>query len=382
MRILHMITTIDPATGGTMEAVRALVQFAPEHVESEVVCLNDPAAPFLNSIPCPVHALGPTETVYARNRRLIPWLRQNRQRFDGVIVHGLWQFTGLAALRALAGRTRYVVFPHGMLDPYFKHAFPRKHLKKWPYWAAVEYSVLRRAARVLFTTQMEETLAQQSFWLHAWKAAITPLGAIEPESTAEQQSSAFAAAYPVFASRRFVLFLGRLHVKKGCDLLIEAFARVAGSDPELHLVMAGPDQQGWAAALAATAAQAGLAERVHFPGMIEGDAKGGARRTAEVFALPSHQENFGIAVAEALACGTPVLLADKVNIAPDVAADGAGLMETDTLAGTVRLLERWIALPEEERIAMSGRARQCFVQRYDMRHNTQHILELAGGVGE
>ena len=119
-------------------------------------------------------------------------------------------------------------------------------------------------------------------------------------------------------------------------MLIDAFAKVAADDPELHLVMAGPDQQQWSAELQQTAAKAGIAARIHWPGMITGDAKWGAFYGAEAFILPSHQENFGIAVAEAMACGTPVLLSDKVNIAEEIANDGAGFMEPDTPDGTLQ----------------------------------------------
>ena len=139
-----------------------------------------------------------------------------------------------------------------------------------------------------------------------------------------------------------MLFLGRIHRKKGCDLLIDSFIKLASLDPGLHLVMAGPDQQNWSADLQAQVAAAGLTPRVHWPGMLHGDVKWGALCAAECFILPSHQENFGIAVAEALACSRPVLLADKVNIAPEIAADGAGLMQPDTPEGTDTLLRTWI----------------------------------------
>jgi glycosyltransferase involved in cell wall biosynthesis len=110
--------------------------------------------------------------------------------------------------------------------------------------------------------------------------------------------------------------------------------------------------------------------------MVTGDAKWGAFYASEAFILPSHQENFGIAVAESLSCGRPVLLADKVNIAEDIAKDGAGYMEPDTAEGTLRLLERWLATPPETRTAMGERAVECFRRRYDMRENAKTIMRL------
>lgn len=379
MRILHIIPTLDPATGGPVEVVRVLLEHGSQEHTQEVATLDDPAAPFLQQFAFPVHALGPRAATYGRTHRLIPWLRANRSRFDGVVVHGLWQYCGYAIWRTMGGRVPYMVFPHGMLDPYFKRAFPAKHWKKWLYWLPVEYWVLRGAARVLFTCKAEAELAQQSFWLHRWSPFVVPFGTTPPPSDTESQRvqrEAFFAACPSVRKRRFLLFLGRIDRKKGCDLLVNAFVKQATSDPELDLVMAGPDPQNWRVELQRAAQAAGVAERIHWPGMLLGEAKWGAFRCCEAFVLPSHQENFGIAVAEALACAKPVLLSDKVNIAAEIAADGAGLMETDTAAGTERLLARWIKLPPNERQTMTARAQKCFHQRYDMRENAKTVVRL------
>ena len=375
MRILHVIPSLDPATGGPTEVVRVLLNYGPEDYEQEVVTLDDPGASFLREMGAPVHGLGPRLSVYGRNDKLIPWLDANRERFDGVVVHGMWQYTGYAVWRTMRGRVPYVVFPHGMLDPYFKRAFPLKHLKKWLYWLPVEYWVLRGADRVLFTCVAEAELAKQTFWLHRWNALVTPFGTIPPEGDPGVQREAFFAACPAARGRRLVLFLGRIDRKKGCDLLVDAFVKQA-RQPELDLVMAGPDPQNWRAELMRGAEAAGVAKRIHWPGMLRGDGKWGAFHAAEVFALSSHQENFGIAVAEALACGTPVLLSDKVNIAADIAADGGGLMESDTAAGTLRLLKRWMELPPAEREAMTVRAADCFHRRYDMRENAKTVVRV------
>jgi glycosyltransferase involved in cell wall biosynthesis len=376
MRILHIIGTLNPAAGGPTESVRVLLSYGPIGYTGEVVTLDDPASPYLQNIGFPVHALGPTRTTYGFNRKLMGWLKMNRDRFDGVVVNGLWQYCGYAAWRTLAGNTPYVVFTHGMLDPYFKHAFPLKHIKKWLYWVPAEYRVLRDAYRVLFTSKAEKRLAEQSFWLHRWNPYVVPYGASGPHGDPEAQKQAFFETCPTVKDKRYLLFLGRIHRKKGCDLLIDAFAKVAADDPSLDLVMAGPDQQLWSQKLQETAVAAGIGDRVHWPGMVTGDAKWGAFYGSEAFILPSHQENFGIAVAEALACGRPVLLADKVNIAEEIAEDKAGLMELDTPDGTLQLLKRWIAMSDEEKKEMEKRARQCFHTRYDMRENAKAIIRL------
>jgi glycosyltransferase involved in cell wall biosynthesis len=179
MRILHIVGTISPAAGGPTEVIRTLVRHAPADIQSEIATLDDPASPFLADFPCPTHALGSSKKswyvpAFAR------WLAANRARFDGVLLHGLWEYTGLATLRTLAGHTPYAVFPHGMLDPYFKRAHPAKHLKKSLYWRAIESRVLRRAHRVLFTTAVERDLAQQTFSPARWQSLVVPIGAEPP----------------------------------------------------------------------------------------------------------------------------------------------------------------------------------------------------------
>ncbi len=375
-RILHVVGTIDPKAGGVSEAIRALIEYSPPEYVHEVASVDDPASSFLATLPFPVHPLGPHWRLLEYSSRLLPWLRANRERFDGVFVHGLWIYPGYAAWRAFVGRKPYAVFTHGMLDPYFKRAFPLKHLKKWLWWLPAEYWVLRGAYRVLFTCAAEEQLARQSFWLHRWRPYVVAFGATGPGGDTALAETAFWTICPAARGRRFLLFLGRIHRKKGCDLLIEAFCSCAALDPGLDLVMAGPDQQGWQAELTERLSQAGLSARVHWTGMLEGRAKWGAFFAAEAFILPSHQENFGLAVAEAMACGRPVLLSDKVNIAPDVAANGAGLMAADTLEGTARLLREWIAMPLEEREKMDLRARKMFLERYDMRTNAAEIVRV------
>jgi glycosyltransferase involved in cell wall biosynthesis len=377
MRILHVMRSFDPAGGGPIEAVRRLARgYREAGHEVELATLDDPDAAYLKDAPLPVHAKGPAKGKYGYSPKLLPWLRENLSRFDGVVVNGLWQYHGLAAWRACKGRIPYAVFTHGMLDPWFKRTYPMKHLKKWPYWALVEYGLLRDATRVLFTSEAEQRLAAESFWLHRWQGEVVPYGTPGPAGDAEALKAAFYAACPELKGRRLLVYLGRIHPKKGCDLLVEAFGRIAGDDPELNLLVAGPDQVGWVKDLRALAAKLSVAERVYWPGMLTGDAKWGAMYASEAFILPSHQENFGISVAEALACGRPVLISDKINIYEEIEKDGAALIEEDTLDGTARLMRRWLALSADERTRMGLAARRCFETRYDSRRLAGAIITV------
>jgi len=382
MRLLHVVHTLNPDRGGPSESVRMFVR-AHQRAgnEVEVASLDGvsdgPAGDGYRSLPgCPVHPCGPGKTNYGYSPRLDAWLKANYERFDGVIVNGVWQYHGVAARRALAGLKPYVVFAHGMLDPYFKDRYPLKHLKKLIYWTLHEHRNLNSAQAVCFTSEEEKRVAAKGFPFCQFRRVVVPYGTMGPEGEPEELKRAFFAKWPALQGKRYLLYLSRIHPKKGCDLLLEAFAKIAAE--ELQLVMAGPDETGWSTELKAMAERLGIANRITWTGMLRGDAKWGAFYGSQAFILPSHQENFGIAVADALACGAIPLISDKVNIAPDVAADGAGLMESDDLPGTIRLIERFQALSPAERNAMGQSALACYQRRYALRNAAQEVYKALG----
>ena len=328
-----------------------------------------------------MHKLGPSFSKYGFARLLVPWVKRNAPRFDIIVVNGIWQYHSFAIWGALRrSRTPYVVFTHGMLDPWFKRRYPLKHLKKWLYWPWAEYRVLRDAAAVFFTCTEEMILARQSFWLYRANEIVVDYGTAGPPDNEHEQRSAVTSAFPCLQGKRVALFLGRIHPKKACDLVIEAFARELASDPDWHLVMAGPDQTNWRAGLESAARKLGVIDRITWAGVVSGPTKWGLIRAAEVFLLPSHQENFGIAVAEALACGVPVLISDKVNIWREVEQDGAGFVADDTGAGLSSIVRRWTALTPDQQSAMRQNARACFEQHFEIQKASRNLISQLSSI--
>ncbi|WER48966.1 glycosyltransferase [Cupriavidus sp. WKF15] len=384
MKLLQLLPSLDPQQGGTTECVRQMsrrLAALGHHVE--LVTLDPQDAPWLRDAGAAVHALGPSRGGYRYAPRLLPWLRANAARFDAVIVNGLWQYHGFAAWMALRGSgVPYYVFPHGMLDPWFRTQHPLKHLKKWLYWPWAEYRVLRDARTVMFTAEEERLRARESFWLYRVREAVVNFGTAWPPLDDGRLREAFLAACPELRGKRLLLFLGRIHPKKGCDLLIEAFARVAGTDPFLHLVMAGPDGHGaaqWGPSLRARAEALGVGARVSWPGMLRDDMKWGAFHASDAFVLPSHQENFGIAVAEALGCGVPALVSTRVNIWRELVRNGAGMTAIDTVDGTESMLRRWLATEPAEREGMRVRARVAFARHFTVEAMAADVLRVVQG---
>jgi glycosyltransferase involved in cell wall biosynthesis len=384
MRILEIISSIDPAGGGPIEGVKQLaaVNTANGH-RIEVASLDAPGSPYIRSFPLPVHALGPGFLRYSYSSRLVPWLRRNAPQFDAVVINGVWQYSSFGAWRALhGGPVPYVIFTHGQLDPWFKSEYPVKHLKKRLYWPWAGYCVLRDARAVLFTCIEEKELVRQSFSPFPDNGVVVGYGTAAPRGDPQAEKEAFFAQYPELRGKRLAVFLGRLHPKKGCDLLIQAFSTVLAKDPCWRLVMAGPDETGWQSQLSAMAQQLGISDRITWTGMIGGPIKWGVLRAAEIFVLPSHSENFGISVVEALACGVPVLISARVNIWREIVEDGAGMVAPDTLAGTAQVLNDWIGLSSVAQKNMRDRTVPCFMKHFEVRRAASLLIETLQQISE
>lgn len=387
MKILRSIHTVNPALGGPIESVRqSSAALASRGHLVEIVTLDKPDDLWVRDFAAPVHALGPGLGGYGYAPRFSDWIKERQAEFDAVVVHGLWQYSSFGVWRALRGSvTPYFVFPHGMLDPWFKRTYPLKHLKKLLYWPWAEYRVLRDAAAVLFTSEEERRLARESFSLYHCNEVVVNYGTAAPDADLERAREDFLNRFPELRGKRLLLFLGRLHEKKGCELLIEAFlALPEAAVRNLHLVLAGPPaNDAYLAHLRKLARKPGSNDgpeaAITFTGMLTGQLKWGAFSAAEAFVLPSHQENFGIAVVEAMACGTPVLISNKVNIWREIVADGAGFADEDDRDGTMSLLTRWLAVSEQDRAEIRGNALRSFRERFLIDRAAESLLAIFRG---
>jgi glycosyltransferase involved in cell wall biosynthesis len=388
MRILHVIADLDPEKGGVCQALRTMIAgLEKSDIQSEVVSMVPSDAHFLRNDSFTVHAMGEGIGPWCYNPRLVPWLLNNFSRFDILIIHGLWLFQGYAVKKAMRiykkekitdTNTKKIlpelfVMPHGMLDPYFQRATGRrmKSIRNWLYWKLTEGRLCNGADGMLFTCEAERLLAREPFRpYHPRKETVIGLNVEEPIPRTDFVSSAFTDRYPA-AGTGYLLYLGRIHEKKGVDLLIMAYAFITDKYKRLNipipkLVIAGPGLESAYGQkiqkLVADRPQIG--ERVIFPGMLTGNAKWGAIYGCEAFVLNSHQENFGISIVEAMACCKPVLISKQVNIWKEIENEKAGLVSTDTLTGTMDLLDRWISMPHKEKNQTGKRARSCFEQYF------------------
>jgi glycosyltransferase involved in cell wall biosynthesis len=370
-----------------VEGVRNLTTEAMERgFDVEVVCADDPDSAWLPSWNPKVHAVGPGHLdKYGFTPRLDRWLAANAKRFDAIVVNGIWMYFGYAVWKATRRiGTPYFVFIHGALDPWFRKKYPLKHIKKSIYWKLVEHRVLRDARRTLFTTQEEMLLADRAFAPYQCRPEVSGYGIERPNlpDTFDKEDAirTLTEAHPSLANRRFILFLARIHEKKGIDLLLRGFAACRHALRGMALVIGGPAGDGRILdKLRNLASSLRIEEDVVWTGPLYGSAKWDAMRAAEVYVLPSHQENFGISVVEALACGVPVLVSDKVNIWREIQAARCGFVEPDDVAGTIRLLEAWAALPEPDKSRMRLNAKRSFAEHFDIARTSDRFFALLSG---
>lgn len=390
MRILFVIRTLNPAWGGPVQGFKNLSLQAQKHgLAVEVACVDDPASAWLSGWHLPVHAVGKGSLgMYGYSGALDKWLAANIARFDAVVVHSIWMYFSYAVWKAATRRRiPYYLFIHGALDPWFQQFYPSKNLKKKLYWRLFESKVMRDATAVLFTTEEEKQLAHNAFLPYQCNPVVVGYGIVSPPGTSsgvnrQAAREEFAALHPALRGRKFCLYLSRIHEKKGIDLLLESYARLKNEYEDTVLVMAGPGDPAAVEKFQALSKQLGLEDLVLWTGPLYQDAKWAAMRAADMYILPSHQENFGISVVEALACHTPVLISHKVNIWREVQEDSAGLVEPDTLDGTTGLLKRWAGLSQQQQEAMRTQARRCYERNFDIEANSRIFIELIRNGGK
>ncbi|MCX6053871.1 MAG: glycosyltransferase [Chloroflexi bacterium] len=377
MRILHIVSSLDPVYGGQPEVVKQLIPAlsALGH-QNEILTLDE----FIYHFPEPnlitVISLAPSYGKYNLNFKLIPWLLKNVDLFDCVICHGIWQFQSYGTW--LASRFKYFpffVYVHGALNPWFRITYPLKHLKKWLYWPWAEYFVLKSANGVLFTSEGEKKQAANSFWLYKVNPVVVNSGIKDPDSNPIRAKEVFQTRYPDLKDKEVFLFMGRIHPIKGCDNLLKVFSEFTGNNPKLHCIMAGPDVIGWVPSLKELAKELNIEDRITWAGMLEGELKWGAIYSASCLILPSHTENFGLVVAESLACGTPVILTNKVNIWEIIENEKAGFVADDTIEGLRNSLQKWIDLNINKQNEMKENARKCFINYFEININAQKLID-------
>ncbi|MDF2432799.1 MAG: hypothetical protein JWP44_2430 [Mucilaginibacter sp.] len=391
IRTLHIIQSLNPKNGGVAHVVKTFAsELVRQFVLCEIVTLDLPGEEHCTDKNVPCHYLGVKNNGWGYSSKLSPWLTENLEKFDVVIVHGLWLYPGYATMNAVSNlkrnapskAPRFYVMPHGMLDPYFQRAKERrlKALRNIIYWQLVERKVVNIADGLLFTCEMELLLARETFkQYNPQKEHVIGYGIKPPPQYNPEMQTAFRSCCTGLNKEPYLLFLGRIHPKKGVDILIDAYIDLYYKSVALpKLVIAGPGKHtSYGENLQAQLSNyPEVKKSIFFTDMLTGDAKWGSFYECEAFILPSHQENFGIAVVEALACGKPVLISDQVNIWKEINKEGAGLVKSDSLTGVKKMIRKWVNFTQEEKFKLSDNAINTYHKYFILNTSIEKLISI------
>lgn len=375
MRVLHVIPSVSPKRGGPSAALPMLMRASAAASLEVSVATTDDDGPEgrvdvafdepLQRDDGATYFYFPRQLMfYTVSWPLRSWLRRHVREFDVVHVHALFSFPSVAAARAAADLgVPFVIRPLGVLNRWGMEN--RRRTVKRASFRRLELPLIRRAAAMHYTSEREKREAEAVDPLvAATRSAIIPLPIEQPNSSGATVD-AFHGRFNEANGAHVVLFLSRIDRKKGIELLLQAFADVHREFPRAVLVIAGSGEEGYVRELHAQADRLNLGSRVLWPGFVTGADKEAAFAAATLFVLPSYSENFGIAAAEALAAGVPVLLSDQVAVADDVVDAEAGVV-VRCEAGAIAAALRELLGDPELRAKVSLRGKALVEERYSL----------------
>lgn len=381
MRVLHVIPSVAMTEGGPSAAIRliergltsaglSVTTLTTDHGMGAEIPANGQDLASARGAVAPDRVYMPIRlNFYKVAPGMLGWLDRNLRSFDVVHVHALFSFAPVAA--ALAARrsgTPYIVRPLGTLSIYGMSE--RRRALKAMSVRLIEGRVLKDAAAVHFTSEVErEEAAGQGL---KFRASVIPIG-IEPGMVRPERDQ--GAATPQDHARPNVLYLSRIDPKKNLEALIDAFSISTYLRSSARLTIAGSGDPDYVARLSARIADAGLTSLVTWLGHVEGGKKAAAFVGADVYALPSFSENFGIAAAEAMMAGLPVVLAPGVAIAEEASSAGACLVAGPDPAPLAATLEELLR-NEERRRRLSDGARAFARREYSVETMTRRLIGL------
>lgn len=376
MKILRVISSMHPSNGGPCQGIRnAIPYFQKVGITTEVVCMDDKNSHYSITDNFTIYKVGNGKTSYQYQPELLTWLKKNILNYDFIIVHGLWQYHNFAVCKTIEllkkqnlKIPKVIIMPHGMLDPYFQKATDRKWkaLRNKLVWTFIEKKCISQADAIFYTCEEEMRLAATTFKSYKPKKNFNVGYGIQmPPENKESLKDDFYKIYPEIKGKRYLLFLSRIHEKKGVDLLINAYNGLFQKNKDLpDLVIAGPTTSEYAQQMIKLASHN---PKIHFSGMLTGNAKWGAFYNCEAYLLPSHQENFGIAIVEAMACKKPVLITKNVNIWSEINEGGGGwIVNLEDKSAIENNLSEIIKNSEADFAAKGYKAFETYRDKFDI----------------
>ena len=364
IKILRIIHTLDPAHGGPQNAIiDNSLSLIKNGISVDILTSDIRNYHFKKIKNLRIINKGPSLNDYGLNFRLFYWLLKNKKEYSFILIHGIWQFYTLAA--RILFKNKYFVFIHGQLDPFFSLNLIKK-IKKKLYWFLIERGNLISSKSLLLTSDLEKKLIAKTYVdTNELKKIVINYGITKPNFDKKKVVEIFYKKFPKLKNKKFLLFLGRFHEKKGCDVLIKALKKIKNKNISINVLLAGPDNQ-YKNDLKSIVKKLELNNEIFWSDIISKDLKWGAITASKGMVLSSHGENFGVSLAESLCCGKPVLSTYKVNIYPKIMEYKCGLISKDTINDFEKILLKFNNFDHLKLKNYSKNAIKCFNNNFNL----------------
>ena len=374
IKVLNVISSLNPILGGTSSATIDLsLALSKKNFKIDIVT-NDPVGiSYLRSKSVKVINLGRGLGNYNFSLKLFFWLKQNIKNYDQFIFHGIWQFNTLIAKILL--EKKFYVFTHGQLDPYFGTEFFKK-IKKKIYWNLIEKNNLKKSKAILLTNENERKFQNKTFVdTNGLKKKIAKIGIIKPNINKKKLDSIFLKNFPQLKNKKYLIFLGRFHKKKGCEILLKAFSRIIKNNKKIYLLMVGPNNI-YKNYLKKLSINLSLKNQILWSNTLLNESKWSVIRNSDAMVLSSHGENFGLSIVESLSMSVPVVTTNKVNIHNIIKGSKAGFISKNNEESFYKFLNKYINLSLNKKKKIKKNAFKCFKTYFDLSNNLESISKL------
>lgn len=363
-KILRIIESLDPQKGGpAYSTLHSSIELAKNGHEVTIITLDASDKKHNTPNNIKIVNLGPGFFNYGLSLDLFLWLRKNCVQFDLVTVHGIWQWPSLSFRISKNNNTKFIVMPHGSLDVWDRNKRPFNFLFKKIYWNTIERPLYKKATACLFTSSDEIKNSRMQFNLNDINTSLTPYGTPDTNNFRTESSDDDLHHFG---------YMGRVHEKKGIEILIDSLSNLVKIGINAKLTITGSGEAIYIEKLQKKAAQQGVSNHITWTGPLHGKKKEEMLKSIGLFVLPSYQENFGLAVAEALSAGTPCLLSTAVNIHREVVSHDSGIAIERNIESFSNQMRLWSMGFYKDKILRKN-ARECYINNFSISSFTRKI---------
>ena len=374
VKLLRIISTLDPKYGGPSKAIiDNSLYLVSKGIKVDIITNDLRNSNFYKNSKLKIINIGKKYFSKSFNPLLFFWILKNKHNYNRFIVHGIWELNTIVANLLL--KNNYYVFTHGQLDPYFQSE-KLNTLKKKIYWFFIEQKNLINSKSLLLTSVNEKRLLNNTFVnTKNIKKTVVEYGIKKPKINIKKLEKIFNTNFKILRNKKFFLYLGRFHKKKGCEILLKSMKIILSKNKKIYLLMAGPSND-YKTDLINLSKELGIEENIIWSDFLKTDLKWASIVRCEAMVLSSHGENFGISIIESLSMSRPVLITNKVNTATYIKKTKSGFVSNNTIYSFYKILNDFLKLKKKSKEKMRKNAFNCYSKYFNLINSSNKFFSL------